>query len=150
MVYDKKYSDKKNELLGINFSTASARLKKSIFFSLVCRLELNVCYRCNEPINFENELSIEHKESWMLSDDPIGLFFDLDNIAFSHLSCNSGSYLRNKTSCSKGHEFTEDNTKIYKDGYRICIECQREQGRNHWHNDNRAEKRRIKRNNNAS
>lgn len=35
-----------------------------------------------------DELSIEHKTPWLDSEDPKALFFDLNNIAFSHLSCN--------------------------------------------------------------
>ena len=38
-----------------------------------------------------DEFSVEHKIPWLDSDDPIGLFFSLDNIAFSHHSCNSGA-----------------------------------------------------------
>ena len=35
-----------------------------------------------------SDLSIEHKVPWMSADNPIDAFFDLDNIAFSHLKCN--------------------------------------------------------------
>lgn len=31
---------------------------------------------------------IEHKIPWLDSDKPKELFFDLENIGFSHLSCN--------------------------------------------------------------
>jgi hypothetical protein len=36
----------------------------------------------------EKELSIEHKIPWLDSEDPKDLFFNLNNIAFSHLTCN--------------------------------------------------------------
>lgn len=32
--------------------------------------------------------SLEHIEPWLDSEDPVGLFFNQDNISFSHLSCN--------------------------------------------------------------
>jgi len=32
--------------------------------------------------------SIEHVIPWLDSEDPVKLFFDLDNISFSHLKCN--------------------------------------------------------------
>ena len=40
--------------------------------------------------------SIEHKTPWLDSGDPIGLYFDLDNISFSHLSCNCRASRRGK------------------------------------------------------
>lgn len=41
-----------------------------------------------KKINTVDELSIEHKEPWENSDNPKELFFNLDNISFSHLKCN--------------------------------------------------------------
>jgi len=32
--------------------------------------------------------TIEHKVPWLDSEDPVKMFFDLDNIAFSHHKCN--------------------------------------------------------------
>ena len=78
---------KKDDQLGMSHSTASHRLRKLILFSLINQ----TCHRCKEKIESVKELSIEHKIAWQDSSDPVGLFFDLGNIAFSHLSCNSGS-----------------------------------------------------------
>jgi hypothetical protein len=77
--------------LGMSHGTAANRLRKMILFSLVCRLSLNMCYQCGGEILSVNDLSIEHKEPWLRADDPSQSFFNLDNIAFSHLSCNSGA-----------------------------------------------------------
>lgn len=52
---------------------------------------MNFCHQCGSEIENEQNLSIEHKEPWLDSDDPVGKFFDLDNIAFSHLACNCGA-----------------------------------------------------------
>jgi hypothetical protein len=48
-------------------------------------------------------MSIEHKEAWMGAADPLASFFDLENIAFSHLSCNcSAASKPNQLYASKG------------------------------------------------
>lgn len=79
--------EKKQSQLGMNPSTASGRLVKDVLFSLVVETGRNVCFRCNQKIKRE-DFSIEHKTPWLDSEDPVKMFFDLDNIAFSHLSCN--------------------------------------------------------------
>ncbi len=84
----KKSNKKKNDQLGMNHATAANRLRKMVLFELIVMQELDRCYRCGEAIEAVHDLSIEHKEPWLDSDDPVGLYFDLRNIAFSHLSCN--------------------------------------------------------------
>jgi hypothetical protein len=79
---------KKSEQLGMNDSTASHKLRKLILFSLVQQTEQDVCYRCRTKIETVEDISIEHKMPWLDSSDPISVFFDLNNIAFSHLKCN--------------------------------------------------------------
>lgn len=81
-------SAKKSALLGMPIGTASARLLRAILFRLVSRLGENVCHRCGETISAVAELSIEHKDSWQYAADPVAAFFDLDNVSFSHKSCN--------------------------------------------------------------
>ena len=71
--------------------TASARLKKNIMFDLLCRLNENKCYQCGEIIENAENLSVEHKIPYLHSENPQELFFNLDNIAFSHLKCNIGA-----------------------------------------------------------
>ena len=81
----------KAKQLGMPQGTAANRLRKMIMFSMMIALELDNCWQCGEKIEHVSDLSIEHKIPWLHSDDPIGLYFDLDNIAFSHLKCNVGS-----------------------------------------------------------
>lgn len=94
---------KKDSQLGMSHGTAVHRLRKSIIFALLGLLNLNVCFQCGEAIKSLEDLSVEHKVPWLDSEDPKKLFFDLSNIAFSHLVCNI------KTSRKTGQKyFTED------------------------------------------
>jgi len=86
-----KGNKKKAAALGMSYGAAANRLRKMILFSLVCRLKLNVCYQCDSEILSVNDISIEHKNPWIQADNPVESFFDLNNIAFSHLSCNIGA-----------------------------------------------------------
>ena len=78
----------KTKQLGIDPSTASNRLKKNLLFEFAKRLDMHWCYQCAAEIKDSDNFSIEHKTPWLHSEDPKGLFFDIDNIAFSHKSCN--------------------------------------------------------------
>lgn len=80
-------SIRKNEALGMNYSTASNRLVKDLLFNFIEVTGKNLCYRCNKPMERSN-FSIEHKEAWLGAEDPVKAFFDLNNISYSHLSCN--------------------------------------------------------------
>jgi hypothetical protein len=82
---------KKREQLGMDAATASHKLRKLILFSLVQQTDRDVCFKCQTKIETVEELSIEHKAPWLDSSDPVGVFFDLSNIAFSHLRCNIAS-----------------------------------------------------------
>jgi len=107
-----KGNEVKTAALGMSHGTAANRLRKIILFSLVCRLKLNMCYRCDGEILSVGDLSIEHKEPWLQADDPVKSFFDLDNIAFSHLSCNSSAAARPRTKY-----FTEEEKRAARAQY---------------------------------
>ncbi len=85
-----KYSLKKSQQLGMNFSTACSALRKSIMFKLMQETERDCCYRCGVRIETADDMSIDHKDHWQDNSDPAKAFFDLNNIAFSHLKCNYG------------------------------------------------------------
>lgn len=78
---------KKQDQLGMNPSTAQHRLVKDILYKLVVATNQNDCFICGSPMS-RDTFSIEHKEAWLDSEDPVKNFFDLENISFSHLACN--------------------------------------------------------------
>ena len=78
----------KKALLGEPFSTANYRLAKDIMFSLMTQAGHTYCYRCGGTLA-RDTFSIEHKVNWQCSMDPIHKFFDLGNITFSHITCNT-------------------------------------------------------------
>lgn len=80
---------KKAEQLGMPQGTAQNRLRKMILFDILVKSCKATCHQCGNQIYDIDDFSIEHKIPWLDSEDPIKLFFDLDNIAFSHLSCNA-------------------------------------------------------------
>ena len=82
---------KKDDLLGIPHGTANHQLRKMILFKCVQKLGEDICYRCNRKIESIEDFSIEHKIAWQQSENPKETFFDLDNISFSHLNCNTAA-----------------------------------------------------------
>jgi hypothetical protein len=104
-----KSNAKKSSLLGVNISTATARLRKQLLFHYVMLANKHYCFRCGAEIDNIDDFSIEHCAPWMQADDAVGAFFDLNNIAFSHLSCNiahgSGGY-------SKIHDNLKEAGKV--------------------------------------
>lgn len=80
-------SDKKKMQLGMNPSTAANRLVKDLLWSFILQSNRGNCCKCNLPMA-RDTFSIEHIEPWLDSDDPVKVYFDLENIGFSHLRCN--------------------------------------------------------------
>jgi hypothetical protein len=81
-------TEKKERLLGESYGAATSRLRKEVLFQLLVNQGLNVCFQCGKEIETAGEVSIEHKRPWMSAENPKEAFYDLDNIAISHLSCN--------------------------------------------------------------
>lgn len=121
----------KNRLLGMSHGAASNRLRKMLLWQLVVETGQDVCFQCDEQIANIDDLSIDHKEPWQGADDPKAAFFDLHNIAFSHLSCNCGAGMGSgkanaeKTHCKRGHPLSGDNLYITASGKRQCKDCAR-------------------------
>lgn len=82
---------KKDALLGEPHGTAANRLRKKVLFAYVKLAGHDNCFRCERKIETVVDFSIEHKAPWQAAKDPVASFFDLSNVAFSHLSCNSSA-----------------------------------------------------------
>lgn len=76
----------KAQFLGMNHGTAQHKLKQLIMLMLIQRTGLDNCFKCGLGIIAANDLSIDHKQPWLYVDS--NLFWNLDNIAFSHKRCN--------------------------------------------------------------
>jgi hypothetical protein len=68
------------------FSTAERRLRKAVIHELAAQLGKNKCSRCGTEIKSPEDLAIIHLRDWQ--DDP-ARFWDLTNIAFSHVGCEA-------------------------------------------------------------
>lgn len=112
-----KGNEIKTQQLGMPHSTAAGKLRKYIMFDLVQRLNLDTCFQCNKKIKTEKEFSIEHKEPWLHSGEPFKNFFNLNNIAFSHLNCNIGKGRR-------PHKKDHGTESTYRRGCR-CDVCKK-------------------------
>ena len=133
----KRSNQKKNEQLGMSHSTAQHRLRKEIIFHLTKKLGENVCHQCGEDIEVIEDLSVEHIKPWLDSDNPRELFFDMENITFSHLSCNISAGRRTRSECGSYAK--------YKAGCR-CDDCVQAQRAYHvlWKKENYCPERRRK------
>jgi hypothetical protein len=137
--------DKRFVQLGMSYNTAMARLDRRVLFMLVQKAGLDTCHRCGKKIERVEDLSLEHKQPW-LDADPT-LFWDLENIAFSHKGCNYAAGRRGKmpgkekvskappgTAWCTGHQDylpTENFGKCArtKNGlYSYCRDCRKKHG----------------------
>lgn len=86
--------------LGMSSSTARSRLVKMLLFRELQRSNNDNCFKCGDKIEDIDHLSIEHKRPWLhISAD---LYWDLDNIEFSHLTCNRPHTIRQGMGASGG------------------------------------------------
>lgn len=99
----------------MNPGTASHRLVKDILFDLIVKTGQNVCYQCGLPMD-RDTFSIEHKTAWLDTEDPVKLYFDLENIGYSHKKCNFGA--------ARKSEPKHGNQTMYNSGCRcdLCVE----------------------------
>ena len=112
-----KSIQKKEKQLGMSIGKAGGILRKLILFDLVKKLNLNICYRCKLPIIDIDTFSIEHMIPYLDAENPIELFFDLNNISFSHFKCNALSHRMRTGVKHPSHE-------SYRRGCR-CNECRK-------------------------
>lgn len=71
-------------LLGMPYGTAEKHLRKAMLHTLAQQCGKNVCRWCRTPIESPSDLAVVHIQDWA---GDAALFWDLNNVAFSHVSC---------------------------------------------------------------
>ena len=71
-------------LLGMPYGTAEKRLRKAMIYELARQCGKTLCRWCETEIPSPDDLAVVHLQDW--SDDA-DKFWDLNNVAFSHVSC---------------------------------------------------------------
>lgn len=84
--WDNNTTKERYEQLGIPFGTACHKLRQRLFFKYLKKAGENFCYDCKKEILTPEEVSIQHKKVWLHVSAE--LFWDFENIAFSHKKCN--------------------------------------------------------------
>ena len=111
---------KKDELLGMSHGTAYSKLRRDIIYWLAGLNGMLVCFRCGETIERIEDFSIEHKRPWQYEENPKEAFFDIKNIAFSHLVCNISSARKptkgNITHGLSGYHYQKCRCQICREG----------------------------------
>lgn len=115
----------KSEQLGMSFGAANGILRKAIMFKYVCLAGDDICYKCGTKIESVDDISIEHKSVWLHTENPVERFFDLDNIAFSHLWCNKTERpeFSRAAMASKAKAIWDDRSNR---GVNYCVRCRQE------------------------
>lgn len=107
--------NKKKNQLGMNPSTANYRLLRDLLFY---KIKDQGCFRCGEKMTRE-DFTVEHVKPWLDSDDPIKNFFDIDNISYSHHSCNARHHSRYGT--GKTGEELSNHIRDYNRNYKLKL-----------------------------
>ena len=130
------------EQLGMDLGTAQHQLRKCVLFGLVSETFGTKCFRCSKEMT-KDDFTLDHKIAWRNSAKARKLFWDVENVAWSHLVCNtqaSRSYNGLLEFCKSGHKLSGRNVRIAETG-RVCRKCDREK----WHRSTKARDRRIRR-----
>lgn len=101
--------------LGMSQGAANNKLRKAVLFSYVKRVGDNFCYKCGAEIENPDEFSLEHKYPWEGRNSD--LFWDLNNISFSHPQCN-------RPHVHKGPKGRPSPHRKCSDGLFWCWRCQ--------------------------
>src|ERR1044072_7625061 len=74
--------------LGVRYKTASSRLDRKLLFFLAQKCGMDICYRCGKRIEDISDFDRDHKEPYLHKDNAIELYSNVENVGFSHKSCN--------------------------------------------------------------
>ena len=122
--------------LGINISTAQAKLRKQILWELLKETNRNKCFVCGKEMTQE-DFSIEHIVPWLDKLNAKELFFDWSNISFSHLSCN---VQRQKRKQQRKIHGTYNMYTYYKCRCNLCKKANAEQKKKNYSKEKRQKK----------
>lgn len=111
-------NEKKTDQLGIPYGTASHKLRKALMFSMAKELKKDICLHCKVAIENIDEFSIDHIVPWLDSNNPKELFYDLSNIAFSHIKCNISKARKPLKKYFTLHDRLEATKKLNRDAHR--------------------------------
>jgi hypothetical protein len=98
----------------MSLSAATHKLRKLLLFEAMRELNKLNCFQCGETISSVDSFTVEHKVPWRLTENPMDVYFDLSNIAYSHHSCNSGAARKADT---------HPGARKYTDKERQCSDC---------------------------
>jgi hypothetical protein len=76
------------EKLGVSHGKAQGILFKSLLYSFVVETKKDRCIRCGKLIEKREDLSIDHIEPWIHSDNPKKKYYSVGNVGYSHKKCN--------------------------------------------------------------
>ena len=121
---------KKRQQLGLPIGTATHRLRKLMFFRLIQKTGDDRCFRCGLPIESVHDLVMDHKVPWL--DNSAELFWDLENIAFSHAGCNSRA-VRRDGRCAAALRKVGSSGTAWCSGHRTFLPVRYfQRNRSHW------------------
>ena len=66
------------------YGTAEKHLRKSMLHALAQQCGKDICRWCQTKIESHSDLAVVHLQDWA---DDAALYWDLNNVAFSHVSC---------------------------------------------------------------
>lgn len=117
--FNKEASLRKTQQLGMDHGTANHRLRKMFMFHMAKQLGMLTCFRCGKEIETCDEMSIDHKQPWLYEDTR--LFWDMDNLALSHLKCNVGA---SRNGVYKHNATSGEQKRKYKNQWTAwCNQC---------------------------
>jgi 5-methylcytosine-specific restriction endonuclease McrA len=97
-------NERSSQQLGMEYTKATTQLKRKLLYHLWPDKN---CFRCGRGMSIK-DFTLDHKDPWRNSPDPQALFFDLDNIAFSHTSCNAAAKRHTPRSYTPHGKYWED------------------------------------------
>jgi hypothetical protein len=97
--------------LGMKILSARLKLMRMIIFDYARKDGTLKCFRCGKEILSYEDTTIDHIKDWR-NVDPV-LFWDLENISYSHYSCNvKGNRKGKKHVLVKSRSKTERKCKV--------------------------------------